>query len=122
MPKKTISRSKKQISRPKRSSPKPAKTIGILHSGTKGKHNKVIAAFKKYLKQAGYSEPRNLTIAPNGIPLWSEDDPQKLQDNANTLADIQGIDLIIAAGGSVSVYAAQRATTVSGIKVVFTTF
>jgi putative ABC transport system substrate-binding protein len=122
MPKKTISRSKKQISRPKRSSPKPAKTIGILHSGTKGKHDKVIAEFKKYLKQAGYSEPTNLTIAPNGIPLWSEDDPQKLQDNANTLAGIQGIDLIIAAGGSASAYEAQRATSGSRIKVVFTTF
>jgi len=122
MPKKTISRSKKKTSTPKRNSPKPSKTIGILHSGTKGKHNKAIAEFKKYLKQAGYSEPANLTIAPDGIPLWSDDDPQKLQDNANTLAGIPGINLIIAAGGSASANAAQRATNGSGIKVVFTSF
>src|SRR5262249_24591517 len=101
--------------------PKPAKTIGILHSGTMGKHNKVIAQFKNYLKKAGYSAPPNLTIAPKGKPLWSEDDTQKLQDNANTLAGISGIDLIIAAGGSASVYAAQLATK-GGINVVFTTF
>jgi putative tryptophan/tyrosine transport system substrate-binding protein len=122
MPKKTISRSKKQISRPKRSSPKPAKTIGILHSGTKGKHDKMIAEFKKYLKQAGYSEPTNLTIAPNGIPLWSDDDPQKLTNNAKTLATTAGVDLIIAAGGSASVYAAQGATSTNGRPVVFTSF
>jgi ABC-type uncharacterized transport system substrate-binding protein len=115
MPKKTILGSKKKFSRPKTKSA----TIGILHSGRAGKHPKEIAALLKYLKQAGYSNP---TIVPNGIPLWSDDDPQELHDNANTLAGIQGIDLIIAAGGSASVYEAQRATNGTGKKVVFTTF
>src|SRR5262249_48085778 len=74
-------------------------------SGTRGKHNKEITQFLKYLKQAGYSVHTNLTIAPNGIPLWSDDDPQKLTNNAKTLATTAGVDLIIAAGGSASVYA-----------------
>lgn len=121
MPKDKISRSKKKIARSKRSV-KPPKTIGILHSGTRGKHNKEITQFLKYLKQAGYSVHTNLTIAPNGIPLWSDDDPQKLTNNAKTLATTAGVDLIIAAGGSASVYAAQGATSTNGRPVVFTTF
>jgi len=61
MPKNTISGSKKKLSRTKRS-PKPAKTIGILHSGTKGKHDKEIANLKKYLKLAGYSVPKDVSV------------------------------------------------------------
>jgi hypothetical protein len=121
MPKKTISGSKKKMSRTKRRS-KPAKTIGILHSGTGGKHNKEIAALKNFLMQAGYSVGTNLTIAPNGIPLWSHDDPKELHDNALALAGIRGIDLIIAAGGSASTYEVASATNGAGINGVFTTF
>lgn len=117
MPKKTILRSKKKTS----TRTKPAKTIGILHSGTEGKHPKGIAALLKFLKQAGYSVGTNLTIAPNGIPLWSHDDPKELHDNADTLARIPGIDLIIAAGGSASTYEVARATNLR-INGVFTTF
>jgi putative ABC transport system substrate-binding protein len=100
---------------------KPAKTVGILHSGTAGKHDKEMAALFKALKTAGYDKG-NLTIAPKGDPLWSDDDPKQLSDNADTLAKITGINLIIAAGGTASAYAARDATKTNNVPVVFTTF
>lgn len=100
---------------------KQSKTIGILHSGTGGRHDKGITALLKSLKQAGYSVGTNLTIAPKRIPLWSHDDPKELRDNADTLAGIHGIDLIIAAGGSASTDEVARATNLR-INGVFTSF
>jgi ABC-type uncharacterized transport system substrate-binding protein len=96
-------------------------TIGILHSGTdNGKHDKEIAAFINSLKKAGYSKPKNLKIIG---PLWSNDDPGTLAQNAKTLADtVPELNLIIAAGGTASTYAAQAATKNNGIPVVFTSF
>ena len=96
-------------------------TIGILHSGTdNGKHDKEVAAFISSLKKAGYSKPKNLKIIG---PLWSNDDPGTLAQNAKTLADtVPKLDLIIAAGGTASTYAAQVATKHNGIPVVFTSF
>jgi hypothetical protein len=78
-------------------------------------------ALFKALKDAGYDKA-NLTIAPNGDPLWSDDDPKKLSDNADTLAKINNINLIIAAGGTASTYAAREATKNNNVSVVFTTF
>lgn len=97
------------------------KTIGILHSGTdNGMHDKEIAAFISSLKKAGYSKPKNLSVIG---PLWSNDDPGTLAKNAKTLADtVPKLDLIIAAGGTASTYAAQAATKNNGIPVVFTSF
>jgi ABC-type uncharacterized transport system substrate-binding protein len=118
MAKKIISASKKKASG---TTTKPAKTIGILHSGTEGKHDKEIAAFRKFLKQAGYSVGTNLTIEPKGEPLWSHDDPQELHDNADALAKTPGIDLIVAAGGSAATFEVARASNLK-IKGVFTTF
>ena len=97
----------------------PHKTIGILHSGTNGKHDREIAAFTDYLTKAGYS---NITIVG---PLWSDDDPQRLANNAQTLAAPNaGLDLIVAAGGTASVYALVDAQSKAGTNtnVVFTTF
>lgn len=121
MPKRKAANPKKKTARSKMTA-KPAKTIGILHSGTRGKHDVQIRELKKFLRDNGYAEATNLTIAPNRAPLWSDDDPQKLKDNAKTLADMAGLDLIIAAGGSASVYAAQAATATNHRHVVFTTF
>jgi putative tryptophan/tyrosine transport system substrate-binding protein len=121
MPRKATSRSNKKISRPNtrpKKSLKPTKTIGILHSGTAGKHDPEIAALLSSLSTAGYIRGTNLIIAPKGEPLWSDDDPGRLQNNAHTLATMGGIDLIIAAGGTASAYAAQAAT--STIPIVFT--
>jgi ABC-type uncharacterized transport system substrate-binding protein len=99
---------------------KPPKTIGILHSGTKGKHDKEIAALTKALRDYGYT---NLTIW-GGEPLWSDDDPGELANNAKTLATTAGLDLIIAAGGTRSVYALKDAQTKAktSTNVVFTSF
>jgi hypothetical protein len=58
------------------------------------------------------------------ITNWSDDDPQTLGNNALTLANDANLDLIIAAGGTRSVYAlldAQKKTKVS-TNVVFTSF
>jgi ABC-type uncharacterized transport system substrate-binding protein len=115
---KTILKSKRKTSKP---SIKPDKTIGILHSGTGGKHDAEITALKNSLKLAGYTEGKNLTIVPKGSPLWSHDDPTELSQNADKLALIQGINLIIAAGGSRSTYEIARATNLK-INGVFTTF
>jgi len=105
------------------SSPKPPKTIGILHSASKSKHKKEIEALIGGLQMKGYTEGVNLTILGND-PYWSDDDPKKLADNARTLATAAGLDLIIAAGGTASVYALKKQQGNVGIytPVVFTTF
>jgi ABC-type uncharacterized transport system substrate-binding protein len=112
---------KKSTAKLKRRSPRAGKsaTIGILHSGTEQKHDKEIAAFLKSLKGAGYTQ---LTIVPNGEPLWSHDDPKELADNADKLVAINGIDLVIGAGGSASALEVARATKNTGLKGVFTSY
>jgi ABC-type uncharacterized transport system substrate-binding protein len=96
-------------------------TIGILHSGTNnGKHDKELNAFIASLKKAGYSAPKNLTVIG---PIWSNDDPALLLANGRKLAGTSPkLDLIVAAGGSASTYAAQDATKGNNIPVVFTSY
>src|SRR3974377_846747 len=102
-----MAKSKKAKS--KKNTQKPHKTIGILHSGANGKHDKEIAAFTKALGQTGYT---NVTIVGH---LWSYDDPQTLANNAQTLAAPNaGLDLIVAAGGTASVYALVDAQSKAG--------
>jgi len=110
----------KKASRPKKGKRKAAKTIGILHSGTAGKHDKEMKAFMKGLGTQGYTSS-NLTIVG---PLYSDDDPALLDSNAGTLARDASLNLIIAAGGTRSVYAMQNAQTAArtSTDVVFTTF
>jgi hypothetical protein len=122
---KTATRSKKSAGSRKsgrskeREKQKPDKTIGILHSGRVNRHTNEMGAFTTALAQAGYTN-KNLTIDY----YWSDDDPQKLANNALTLANDTTLDLIIAAGGTASVYAlldAQNKTKLS-TNVVFTSF
>jgi ABC-type uncharacterized transport system substrate-binding protein len=99
---------------------KPNKLIGFLHSGRSNRHANEMAALKDALKKAGYTN-KNLTIDDH----WSDDDPQKLTDNARTLANDDTLDLIIAAGGTASVYAlydAQNRSKIINKNVVFTSF
>ncbi len=120
MAKRKSAKPKKSGGAKKRARPQTLpKTIGILHSGTKGKHDDNIAAFMGALVQA-YP---NVTIW-GGEPLWSYDDPQTLSDNARTLCKTPGLDLIIAAGGTASVYALMDAQSKTGnsTNVVFTSF
>jgi hypothetical protein len=128
--KKKSARSKSSAKSKKSTAPlKKAKTIGILHSGSADQNGDTIQAFMAELGYQGYTVGQNLTVAPNGIPLWSNDDPNLLAKNAATLAatdpDLDlDLDLIIAAGGTASVYAIQEAQNQTGddTNVVFTSF
>jgi ABC-type uncharacterized transport system substrate-binding protein len=105
-------------------SQKPNKTIGILHSGTAGRINdKSIKAFIDELANNGYKVNQNLTLDPDK-PLWSNDDPKLLADNADKLARNSGLDLIIAAGGPPSIFAILKAQSKAktDTNVVFTSF
>ena len=100
---------------------KPDKTIGILHSGRSNRHANEMKALTDALKKAGYDPNKNLSIDEH----WSDDDPQKLADYANMLANDDTLDLIIAAGGTASVYAlyhAQNRSKIINKNVVFTSF
>jgi len=96
-------------------------TIGIMHSGHRDRQIAVINAFKAELRRL--LPGLNINYDP-AEALWSKDDPRLLDDNANTLATNASLDLIVAAGGSASVYAVQgaqnRARTHTNV--VFTTF
>ena len=98
-------------------------TIGILHSGKQANQQRSTTAFKNEL--ARWLQGTGVTVGydPAGV-LWSDDDPVLLASNAGTLASNSNLNLIIAAGGSASVYAVRdaqmRART--STNVVFTTF
>jgi hypothetical protein len=101
----------------------PQKTLGILHSGKQANQHASIKYFKDELE--GWVQGTAVTIVwdPAGV-FYSDDDAQKLARNAGTLAANANLDMIIAAGGSASVYAVQAAQTAAGTatNVVFTTF
>jgi hypothetical protein len=113
-------KSKKSEGAKKRAS-RPPKTIGILHGGSQHRHDENIAEFMAALGLTGYTD---IQIWPAGEPLWSRDDPQILSGNARKLAANAGLDLIIAAGGTASVYAIKEAQDYYKIytPVVFTSF
>jgi hypothetical protein len=94
-------------------------TLGILHFGQKKNQQGSITSFKNELRGTG------VTINYDPLDaLWSNDDPALLAANADTLATNPHLDLIIAAGGSASVYAIQNAQRQANryTNVVFTTF
>jgi ABC-type uncharacterized transport system substrate-binding protein len=116
--KKKKSAKSKSSAKSKRSTTLPK--IGILHSGSAGPINDpLITAFIDGLGDGGYNAG-DFTLDP---PLWSNDDPNLLAQNADTLAR-NGFNLIIAAGGPASVYAIQEAQNATGTNtnVVFTSF
>src|SRR4051812_40490289 len=90
---------------------KPDKTIGLLHSGRSNRHKTEIEALTSALADKGYTD-KNLTIDPH----WSEDDPQKLAEDAYALAKDATLNLIIAAGGTASVYALFNAQNETEIR------
>jgi putative tryptophan/tyrosine transport system substrate-binding protein len=98
-------------------------TIGIMHSGSKGKADKQITAFTTCLKWAGY-DTTNITFAPAN-PLYADDDPRNLDQFAKDLVDATkyNVDVIVAAGGPHSAIAAMKSTAGTNNKwVVFTSF
>ncbi len=98
-------------------------TLGILHFGKKSNQYKSIRAFKSELDD--WVQGTAVTIDYDPLDaLWSDDNPASLAANAMTLATNNRLDLIIAAGGSASVYAVQQAQSAArtNTNVVFTTF
>jgi putative ABC transport system substrate-binding protein len=124
MAKKKSAKSKSSAKSKKSTTPqKPNKTIGILHSGRDNKiNNKSIKAFLDELANNGYKVNQNLILDPKN-PLFSDDDPTLLDQNAAKLVRTK-LDLIIAAGGPPSVYAILKAQSnaKTGTNVVFTSF
>jgi hypothetical protein len=101
----------------------PTKTVGILHSGEQAKQRQSVAWFKNEL--ARWVQGTSITINYDPADaLWSDDRRALLDQNARTLATNANLNLIIAAGGSRSVFALQQAQRAAGTNtpVVFTTF
>src|SRR3954451_17261421 len=98
-------------------------TLGILHSGKKSNQHLSVKAFKDELARWVHGTSVTVYYDPADV-LWSDGDPNLLARNARTLATNSNLDLIIAAGGTASVYAVQKAQSEAGTntKVVFTTF
>jgi hypothetical protein len=99
------------------------KTVGILHSGEQNKRKRSIASFKNELARWVKGTSTTIRYDPADA-LWSNDNRSLLASNASALARNSNLDLIIAAGGSRTVFAVQKAQKDAGTStpVVFTTF
>jgi len=82
------------------------RSIGFLHSGSQREWTHAIAAFQDSLKESGYIDSQNVTIAFR----WADDQYDRLP---NLAADLVGLRpaLIVAGGGSATALAAKRATS-----------
>jgi hypothetical protein len=93
-------------------------TIGIIHSGSPGPiQKKEIATLTLSLESAGFVDGQSGFSIPT--PLFADDDPQKLRQHADQFLQ-QNVDVLVAAGGSISARVAKDATATSGTPVVFT--
>ena len=92
--------------------------IGIMHSGTKGKHDNPINAIIDGIKSLGLSDTGSNPDFKVPPPKYADD--QSLDPIAKSLDSDATIDLIVAAGGTASALAAKSATSGSGKRVVFT--
>jgi putative tryptophan/tyrosine transport system substrate-binding protein len=94
-------------------------TMGIIHSGSKDNQDqeKQIATLILHLEGEGYVHGQD-GFSING-PHWAHDDPAKLRSYAEHLVQ-QGVNVLVAAGGSISSQVAKEATQSSGTPVVFT--
>jgi hypothetical protein len=100
----------------------PQKTLGILHSGKQANQQASIKSFKDELERWVKGTAVTIVWDRAGV-FYSDDDSGELARNAGTLAANANLDMIIAAGGSASVYAVQAAQTAgTTTNVVFTTF
>ncbi len=86
--------------------------IGFLNPRSKSKGERVAAAFRRGLKDAGYEEGRNVAVEYR----WAEDQYDRLPELASDLVT-RGVAAIVAGGGSW--IAASKATT--SIPIIFTT-
>jgi putative ABC transport system substrate-binding protein len=95
--------------------------IGIMHSGTPGKHKSHTDALEEGIKSLGLSD---VGVDPDfkiAATKYAKDKPNELKNIAQEL-DKPNIDIIVAAGGTASALAAKEQTAASGSgkKVVFT--
>src|SRR5262245_14121499 len=93
------------------------KVIGILNSGSPELLGEQFAAFHRGLREAGYIDGQNVTVEYR----WAYNDYKgKLPALAKELVD-RNVDVIVAAGGTISAQAAMNATKAKKtIPVVFT--
>jgi ABC-type uncharacterized transport system substrate-binding protein len=94
-------------------------TIGIIHSGSEGPiQKKAIDMFILSLENAGYVDGNNVSILkPYG---WGRDDPDQLLTPAKDFVQNKGVDVLVAAGGTISAQKAKEATPNGKPPVVFT--
>jgi putative ABC transport system substrate-binding protein len=92
-------------------------TIGIMHSGSQGKHDAQIKALNDGLELGRAALGAPVIFAG---PHYADDDPAKLDEIAAKLVNSDKADVLVAAGGSMSSEAARKATATSGKPVVFT--
>jgi ABC-type uncharacterized transport system substrate-binding protein len=94
-------------------------TIGIIHSGSSGNqdHTTELDTFTLYLEQLGYVDGQG------GFSIidtrYGNDDPGTLRSHADWFVQ-QGVNVLVAAGGSISAKQAKDATVTSLTPVVFT--
>ena len=78
--------------------------IGFLHGATPEAYTPMIAAFRKSLREAGYSEAQNVTIEFR----WAEGRLERLPELATDLVRRQ-VSVIFAGGGAEPALAAKAA-------------
>ena len=80
--------------------------IGFLHSATANAYAPMMAAFRKSLSEAGYTEGQNVAIEYR----WAQGQFDRLPDLAANLVRRQ-VSVIFAGGGSDPSFAAKAATS-----------
>lgn len=88
-----------------RSQPLPMPRIGYLSARSPGESAEVVAAFRRGLDEAGFSEGRNVAITYR----WAEGHYERLPALAAELVR-SSVTLVFAAGGPVATRAAKNAT------------
>lgn len=88
-------------------------TVGILHSGTSGKHDAQISALMNKIDK----KAKTVTILS---PLYGHDDLHTIEKHADDLVSKQKVDLFVAAGGTRCAEVAKTRTAGTNVQVVFT--
>jgi putative tryptophan/tyrosine transport system substrate-binding protein len=83
----------------------PMRTIGFLSSRSPGESSGVVTAFRQGLGESGFVEGQNVAIAFR----WAEGHYERLPALAAELANLR-VDVLFAAGGPPSAFAAKAAT------------